>query len=123
MPRSLDRGLTPGSKCVLLKPKEYSARLMGCRIATTREYYRSIYSTVARLATRCSSTVEKYDDLTFGVTVELNCASMVHLCNIKYADNSFCGQDATYPTHLQIRVIRVNDQARQFKLATRRNRA
>ena len=42
----------------------------GCRIATTSEYYRSIYSTIAGDATRCSSSIRKYAPAPFRPTVE-----------------------------------------------------
>ena len=53
----IDRSIQ-SSKCVTRKQEEYFAGLLGCRVATTDEYYRSIYSTIRQDATRCSQTLE-----------------------------------------------------------------
>ncbi len=55
-----DRGIGSEQRVRLAGNGKVSSATDGCRIATTSGYYRSIYSTVAGDATRCSSSVEEW---------------------------------------------------------------
>ena len=70
--RASGAGLTQSSECVVFETVEYRARLMGCRIATAGEYYRSIYSTIRKTATTCSSSIARPWGGRFRSTVEQN---------------------------------------------------
>ena len=90
-------GSGQSSECVLQETGRDPARLRSCRIAATSEYYRSIYSTVAGDATRCSSSVQIDNSRPFPVTVEQTgalsrCISFIRYSNGRTPRFSACVQ-------------------------------